>query len=69
LRKHVKARREKLRKLAEADAANRCAFCRRAKPQLEAEGWHSQLISGTFCTFDCLVSAEQKHVVMEKVRR
>ncbi len=30
MRKHVLERRERLRKLAERDFANRCRFCRRA---------------------------------------
>ena len=61
MRKHVNERRERLRKLGEQDASNRCSRCHRAVPWKQQ--LHSGIVPGMFCAFDCLLDAEAEYFV------
>lgn len=54
--KRVSERRQRMAELAQADRANRCAYCKKA---LEKARWKDALETGVYCSLDCLDSAEE----------
>lgn len=56
MKPHVKARREHNRRLGEADAALRCAFCRQALPALAVVRWQD---GKKFCSDEHLRDFEE----------
>jgi hypothetical protein len=57
MKKHVRERRERLRKLGERDAANRCIFCRRPFPSGQTELIRALGGHPGYCTEDCMGEA------------
>lgn len=52
-RKYLKERQQRNRELGKADAANRCAFCRRALPKHPFELEFADVGTGRYCNIDC----------------
>lgn len=68
MKRHIAARRERNRQIAEKDAANRCTFCRRAFPHGQSELIRALGGHPGFCTDDCKAEAEEARKAREARR-
>ena len=65
MKKHVTARRERNRQIAEADAARRCSHCRKA-----LTGWVEDFLEpGLFCDDECLEAHKEARQIVREARR
>lgn len=57
MRRYLKERRERNQRLGKADAANRCAFCKRALPKQAVKRWDEP---ERYCNDACYADAEER---------
>lgn len=63
-RKYLTARREQNRQLAERDAANRCAHCKKT-----LTGWVEDFLEpGRFCDDECMEAANEARRMAREVK-
>lgn len=61
-KKHIQARQEKARELGRRDAANRCAFCRRA---VDGGAIYDFATGKKYCNDACVADDDERTALME----
>lgn len=61
MKKHIRERRERNRRLAESDAKQRCAFCKRELPTQAVRKWDEP---ERYCDEACLADADERKALI-----
>ena len=63
MKRTVKERRQRNRELAEMDARNRCAVCKREVSMSRGAAWVNPGKPGRYCSEDCAITAAERERV------